>query len=165
MPNYIMLLCLTSLQASPAVSNVPSLVWDIAQRWLVVSHRRLGTVCRYHLQDSSSPFFLDCLIPRTGPIGCPETPIQTSNKRSAISEKSEDHTVFCEWRYTIKTSHELGVCKDLDIDGRGLHSVRNLSDNNLAMIHRCAFLLEWASLKKKVWESILYKVQVTSCIG
>jgi len=52
-------------------------------------------------------------------------------------------------KFTIKTSHEKGVCKDLDIDGHGLHSVRNLSDNNLPMIYRCAFLLERVSLKNK----------------
>jgi len=54
-----------------------SLFWDVTQRWLVVSYRRLGTNYRSHLQGRR----IQAWPLKMGQKGCPETSVNCYQKR------------------------------------------------------------------------------------
>ena len=64
------------LQASATKYVWTTLFWVITQRVVVISHRRLGTAYRYHLQGPSIQKLLDTLPPKMKPIGYLETSVR-----------------------------------------------------------------------------------------
>jgi hypothetical protein len=74
--------------------------WDITQRWVIVLHRRFGTIYLYHLQGSKPPKRKPRrkISSRTSwtlkmtPIGCPETSVYNyHSKLRNIPEEWRSH--------------------------------------------------------------------------